>query len=381
MNCHPPVCGLFAGFLLQTVAAELPLEERINGRDYPSVFQAWNRADNLEDEDQVTTEARHDLLFHAPDFFGLRWNSEPRGESIAFTQKSLKAGKARRSALLEKNPNMVLLCEIRYRDAHQSFLSSDSPWWIRDDDGKPEVGWEEGGYLLLDYANPAYRSHVAKRAKAAMDSGTFDGILLDWWKEDETRIFLLKEIREAIGEEALILVNANDRTSPKSAPWINGHFMECYRSKSKEDWERIEASLVWAEANLRQPRINCLETWYQESRRDLNRMRATTALGLTRSNGYILFADPNPRPTPDHRHDWYDFWDAPIGRPVADGKKRADGSVLRKFEHGYVLYNPPGKPTTVTFETPHRRVSNNEVARTHRVPPLDGEIFIVAETR
>jgi hypothetical protein len=36
-------------------------------------------------------------------------------------------------------------------------------------------------------------------------------------------------------------------------------------------------------------RINCLESWFHQSRDDLNLMRATTTLALTRSDGYALF--------------------------------------------------------------------------------------------
>lgn len=89
------------------------------------------------------------------------------------------------------------------------------------------IGWEEGQYLLLDYLKASFRVHVAARAKAAMDSGVFDGVFLDWWEEDDGRVALVREIRTAIGDDALILVNANDRESPKSARFINGHFMEC----------------------------------------------------------------------------------------------------------------------------------------------------------
>jgi hypothetical protein len=46
-----------------------------------------------------------------------------------------------------------------------------------------------------------------------------------------------------------------------------------------------------AEGHLREPRVNCLETWYHKSRDDLNLMRATTTLALTRSEGYCLFSE------------------------------------------------------------------------------------------
>jgi len=70
-------------------------------------------------------------------------------------------------------------------------------------------------------------------------TGLFDGIMLDWWNEhnattgrwpgwqgsvltrDEelaARLAILRTIRQAVGDDFLILVNANDRTVPQSAP-------------------------------------------------------------------------------------------------------------------------------------------------------------------
>ena len=137
---------------------------------------------------------------------------------------------------------------------------------------------------------------------------------------DQTgRIALVTGANTGIGYEtalafaragANIIANANDRKTPHTAPYINGYFMECYRSRTADDWRRISDTLVWAEQHLRPPRVNCLETWYHKSREDLHLMRATTALALTHSDGYCLFSDPNPLPTGDHRHNWYPFWNS-----------------------------------------------------------------------
>ena len=364
-----------AGFLiLAELACAQSITDRVGGRDYPSVFQAWNGAEGLE-EPKAVSEARHDLLFTGAASLGLRWEGEYEGLARGFMAESVKEGRRRRAELLGRNPRMVLLCEIRYRDAHRSFLPADSPWWLRDEGGKPKPGWEEGGYLLMDFSQAGYRAQVAAQARAAVGSGVFDGVMLDWWEEDEARVALAREVRAAIGEEALILVNSNDREVPGSAPYVNGLFMECYRSATDEDWRRIEKTLGWAEANLREPRVNCLETWFEKSRQDLTRMRATTTLGLTVSDGYVLFADPNPLPTPDHLHDWYPLWDVPLGRPKGPGAKRPDGSVWREFAGGTVVYNPPGKPLRVSFPEPRKSAATGKVAREHEIAALDGDVF------
>ena len=239
------------------------------------------------------------------------------------------------------------------------------------------MGWEEGEYIQLDFSNPEYRNHVAQRAEAAVKSGVVDGVMLDWWNDDDDRLALIKTVRERIGEDALILANANDRQTPETAPYINGYFMECYRSKTPEDWERIADTLSWAAKSLREPRVNCLETWFHKSREDLDLMRATTTLSLTLSNGYCLFSDPNPLPRPDHLHNWYDFWDTDLGKPLSEGKKQADGSTLREFSKGAALYNPMGNvPVSVFFEEPRRSAATGKRSREHSLNPGDGDIYL-----
>ena len=353
-----------------------PVAERVAARDFPSVFQAWNPADNLAGEPQRKTLARHDLVFHAPEFYGLKWIGRHHGLATSFTEASLRAARAMRADLLARNPNMVLLAEVRYRDAHASYLPADHAWWLRKE-GKIAPGWEEGGYLLLDFTNPAFRAQVARQARAVVESGVCDGIMLDWWTDDDAHLALVREIREAIGDAALVLANANHRQTPRTAPFLNGYFMECYKSESAEDWQAIADTLRWAETNLRPPRINCLETWHHGSRRDVRRMRATTTMALTLSDGYCLYSDPNPLPTPDHLHDWYPFWDERLGRPLAKSVAQADGSVWREFEGGLAVYNPPGNGVIgVEFDAPCTSAATRTVARRFRVEDGDGDLFL-----
>lgn len=372
-------------FAATLVAAEtIPTRsaaERIAARKFPSVFQAWNPAVNIKGEDPWTTLARHDLVFHAPDFFRLKWTGEFQGLSTAFTKESREPAIQIRKTLLSRNPNLVMLAELRYRDAHQSYLPDNHAWWKRKD-GKPIIGWEEGGYYLLDFSNPGYRSQVAQQAKAIMDSGVFDGLMLDWWIDDADRLELVKAIRKEIGDKALILVNANDRKSPMTAAFVNGYFMECYKSSTAADWQQIAETLEWAEKNLKEPRINCLETWFQKSRNDLSLMRATTTLSLVLSDGYCLFSDPNPLPTPDHLHDWYEFWDSNLGRPKGQGSRQSDGSIQREFDQGLAVYNPFGNhPVTLEFTTPRTAASSRKTVTTFTMAPGDGELFLAGEQK
>jgi arabinogalactan endo-1,4-beta-galactosidase len=358
--------------------AERSVQERIEARRFPSVFQAWNPAQNVHDESPLHTVARHDLVWHAPEFFGLRWNNKHVGLADGFVQNSVENARTFRQKLLGLNPNLILIVEIRYRDAHKSYLPEEHSWWLRDKQGRIVPGWEEGGYLCLDFHNPEFRRQVAKHAEAAVTSGAVDGVMLDWWSDDADRLALVKEVREAIGDHALIICNANDRATPQTVQYINGYFMECYRSKTAEDWKRIADTLAWAEKNLRSPRVNCLETWFHKSRDDLNLMRAITALALTLSNGYCLFSDPNPLPTPDHLHNWYPFWNKSLGRPVSEAAAAADGTVRRDFDAGTVIYNPMGnRNVAVVFSQPRTSVATGRTAKEHHLANPDGDIYLV----
>ena len=356
--------------------AEKPLQDRIADRSFPSIFQAWNPADNLK-EDRAATLARHDLIFHSADFLGLRWNKTPQGLATGFEPESVRAARQKRHDLLSRNPNLVLIAEIRYRDAPVSYLPDGHAWWRRDGQGKIVAGWAEGGYLQLDFGQATFCEQVARQAQAAVASGVVDGIMLDWWQDDEERLVLVKAIRARIGEGALILANANDRRTPKTAPFINGYFMECCRSKTVEDWARIADTLVWAEKNLRRPRINCVETWFHTSRADENLMRCTTTLSLTLSDGYCLFSDPNDLPTPDHLHTWYPFWERRLGRPLSPGQPRSDGALAREFTCGTVICNlTNAAPVTVRFNAPRTSRATGRRALVHTVGVRDGDLFL-----
>ena len=356
-----------------------PIEQRIADRDFPSVFMAWATA-SLENVDRQENIARHDLAFHAPGALGLRWNRHPEGQADGVDPDSVAAARKSRQRLAHLNPNLIFLAEIRYRDASQRFLPDNHPWWKRDDRGDRMPGWKEGGFFLLDFANPEFQINIAKKAAAVVSTGVFDGVMLDWWNDDEDRLALVKRVREAIGPDSLIIANANDRQTPETVPYVNGYFMECWRSRTRKDWDRIAKTLLFAESNLREPRVNCVETWYENSRQDLNRMRATTCLVLTHSNGYCLFSDPNDLPTGDHRHDWYPFWNASLGKPTAKGRIAEDGSARREFEYGTAVYNPMGNPLLeIAFDQPRRSLATGKVTKLHRVPPLDGDLFLKVE--
>ena len=371
MGCHAAGAPRPAGDVPVTPA------RRAESRSLPSIFQAWSPAENAGDEDPLVIMARHDLVWHSPGMFGLRWGGGYEGLATGFVPESLATGAEKRRKLMALNPNIILIAEVRFRDAWKGYLPEGHRWWKRDASGKVVPGWEEGGFILMDFADPEFRRHVAAQCAAVAKSGVFDGILLDWWDDDDDRLALVREIRAAVGPDALIMANANTRKTPRTAPFINGYFMECTANSTPGDWLEIADTLLWAETNLVAPRVNCVETWFRESRKDFALMRSTTTLVLTMSDGYALFSDPNPLPTPDHLHDWYPFWDRSLGRPRGKGGKGPDGTWQREFENGTVVYNPMGNPPAeVSFGDKRRSVGLGTNATRFTLPGGDGDLYL-----
>ena len=382
------------------------VKERINSRTYPSVFQAWYGIDMPEypqatNEDRLQAAAKHDLLWEEPlsqlgekvDLtLGLVWDHDNHGLADRFTDESLAHALANKKRMLELNPNMVFLFEVRWRDAPMSFLPETSDWWLRDENGEIVKGWLGGWepFYLLNYKSEEFQDNVARQCKIAVESGVYDGVMFDW----SGNLEIIKKTREAIGDSALIIVNIHDdiHDGMEFQPYINGSFMELNPIdtlslpveelvlNSREDvnarsWDNIRDALVWFDENLQEPRINCCEVWGH--RDDLSRMRAVTTLTLTHSNGYALYADPNPLKTPDHFHDWYSFWDVDLGKPIDKRIDREDGSTLREFEHGTVVYNHYGNTAVdVTFNETRKRASDGTVGTTFTVNGRDGDIFL-----
>jgi hypothetical protein len=379
------------------------VNQRVQDRDFPSVFQAWYGIDMPDKypaktlEQRLSTAAKHDILWEEPlsqlgekvDLvLGLVWDHENHGLASSFTKESLILAKENKRKLLEKNPNMVLLFEVRWRDAPSTFLPEDSPWWKRNDKGEIIKGWLGGWvpFYLLNYDNEEFQDNVARQAKIALESGVYDGIMLDWSGHEQ----ITRKIRKAIGNEGLIIVNLHDdiEDAKKFKDVINGSFMELNprdgstntaaggkEERNLRNWDNIREALLWFEKEFQEPRINCLEVW--GDRKDLARMRATTTLGLTHSNGYVLYADPNPLPTPDHYHDWYPFWDMNLGKPRRDVKKLSNGAYQRVFDNGIVIYNhyKNGK-VYLEFKNKMKSAATGKISNSFVIDDRDGDIFL-----
>jgi Hypothetical glycosyl hydrolase family 15 len=378
------------------------LNERIKNARYPRIGQSWSAAENVGDESIETSIARHGLYFAGAGAFQFQWKKNADGgESSELELASVEKANKKRSLLLEKNPNLVLLSEIRYYDALPGTYPTASAYWQHDSAGNCLVNNEYSEYNKLNYANVDLQTHVAQQAFAVVASGAVDGVMLDWWsgrneKEQNAKLQVLQKVRQAIGPDAVIIINTNESMMPvEMTKLVNGYFMECYKTgtmqsaeETNEEWRQIQKTLTYSEQNGRAPHVNMVETWWNRKgvlhRNDLSRMRATTAMVMTQSDGYALFADPNQNGvTNGHEHNWYPFWNVNVGKPIGDGHARDDGSYVRAFEKATVLSNATGEqPTTIKFDSRMKRTSNNDVLETGQEATIeahDGEIFLNGE--
>ena len=370
------------------------IARRIRTRRFPSIFEAWNPAENLRNDPPVSaiplstietpaaTLSRHDLYWTGVGALGLRLagNQQYAILSPRFTPESVAVARRNRASLLALNPYMLVLAEVHYYSAQPNFLPPDSPWWLG---GAPVPG---NGGTRLDFANPAFQDKAAALCGALVETGVFDGCMLDWWNDEAQaadRLSLIRKMREAIGEKAILLGNVNGSLPTHTAPYLNGMYMEGFGSVLLSDWRQAARNLRWGEANLREPAITALEWWWSTGRGQYPLMREVTALALVFSDGYVLFSDP-ALPTPDHLHDWYHFWTKTLGRPagrLADpDRPNLDGAYSRRFENGEVVFNPPSnRPVVVRFHQPRHSAATGSTGQSFTVAPGDGDLFLATE--
>ena len=394
------------------VLPNLPIHDRLENRSLPSIVQGWdNTILNLPALSYEELTAYHDLYWGILPF-GLRFRLTLDGYQVT---GDIERAIAERDELVAKNPNMLFLAEIRQRDAHSpSQYREDWFGWLRDDAGNRVRNYDHSDVYLIDFRRPEVQDIIVEQAISVSKCGLYDGIFFDWWQENggtlttygtnprvsystpeeerQARLTILKRIRDRVPNDFLILCNSGRRKLPLSAPYINGNFMETfYREEyyTHDDIIEIETNLIWLEANLREPQINCLRgkgipTEPPDSPNNRRWMRVFTTMSLTLSDGYALYVTGIYEQYQSHI--WYPFWDADLGQPVSPTAQRyqeIEGLYHREFTNGWAVYNRSGQAQTITLPSSASSVSdrgNNAASLTHLLPDLDGEIYIATRS-
>ena len=409
-----------------------PIHERIQNRSFPSVFRAWHGIINRPELSAEENYAYHDLsIVIEGEIFqmqGIYRVDPPYGFSI---QGNLDRAKEIQAHIISLNPNMLTIAAIPINFIHKDTYPDDWPYWLRDPNGN-RVYEPFSNSGLIDFTLPGAQDWVVERVKAVARCGLYDGIFFDNWRDEDEMLgdpqtgkiyrpvqdeydakeSILTRIREYVDDNFLILVNSNRSKIPRSAPYVNGIFMETVR-----DYEggytygglhEIEDTLLWAEENLRSPQVNCLEGWGVEtevpdSPTNLRWMRAFTAMSLTHSDGYVLQIttemrhlihehnwgvfeithreehDQGIEHNHDHDHYWYNFWDADLGQPVGEKAQlyeNSEGLFIREFTNGWAVYNRSGKAQEIRLPGQAIGVESGLRNTLHIIPDLDGEIYL-----
>ena len=174
---------------------------------------------------------------------------------------------------------MIFIADIPYYYGQPDEYPEDWPYWLRDASGKrvEDGNW---GVYWIDFTYPEIQDMFVQQAIEVAKCGLYDGISLDHWNEQPrlevartleeehtARDRILQGIREAVGDNFLIMVNTNRDKIPRWSRYVNGVFMETTRKDgyTHAGLREIESTLLWSENNLREPQINALEGWGLES--------------------------------------------------------------------------------------------------------------------
>ena len=407
--------------------AGVSISERVENREYPSIFGAFGGGIiiNLPELTWREAWAYYDLTWSSLLFNSTTWLPTPDGLKHLV---HIETARKQRDDLLSRNPNTIFIVAMNYQAANSGEYPEDWPYWLKDESGnRVEL---EYGPILIDFTYSEVQDYLVRQVIGFAKCGLFDGIFLDWWRDDwrdsgmdhyyaydvsEAAITMLRRMREgvdAVRDDFLIIANGNRTKLPRSAPYINGTFMETVEPYSYKDLKEIESTLLWSEQNFREPQINCLEGWADkrepvDSPRNQQWIRLFTTMSLTHSDGYVNFVRgflPNHTHLYEiqeghsevhargelHSHGgnyWYSFYDAPLGRPVGGDETKGqlyenrEGLFIREFTNGWAVYNRSGKEQQVEFpEVVSGVESGVKEKRSHILPDLDGEIYLKSES-
>ena len=411
---HSPLDGLALSLYEYDQSCDMlpePLEPRLENRSFPSIYAPFtttteNRAEELLRkypdywDRRIAEGAFHDLYVSGLDMFQQQFvEIDNKWHVYGLMPFSIDL-RERRHAM---NPNTVFIAAMKHHDTGDiDTFPDDHPYWLRDANGEIALK-NDRGWRLINFAHPVVQDIIVGQALAVARCGLYDGIFFDWWDDSRStvgdlipldvsiraRINIVRRIREATRPDFIMMGNVNHRIMPITGPFMNSGFMESsvFQGHTGEILEarltRVENSLRWLEKNLGgEPTLNALQGGSDpnespDSPKNRRYMRATTALSLTHSDGYVVFCIENH----DHKY-WYDFWDVDLGQPVGPKSQLYDedtpGLYIREFTNGWAAYNHSGAPQTITLSEEVQGVASRISGTEHALGNIDGEMYLKA---
>lgn len=372
--CWPPMAN----------AGDVPQNRDFTRVPYPRIAMLWA---SIRGDDSLEAMARHDLIMAGFGRFGLKLDREPKGLADGFTAESMVVAKDRIAKLRSLNPDAVILGDLPFYEYPDDWLPEDHEWWLRKD-GKRQQFWP--GTHRMDWGNEQYRLHVVRQTAALKEAGV-DGVFYDNLRnEPEPWVQFLKTVREAVGDDFLILVNAGYAVGEYdfAAPYLNGMMYESGWSHVRTQWDDCVRKMQHTQTLLRRPTISLIERfeetrdhagWPGDAKRgqkppaDPAAMRWSLCYALTIGDFYYLFSDNT-----SHRHDWQSQYDVKIGLPSQTGERVNAYVWQRKYEKALVVVNLPSaaEPYTLELSRPARDSLTGETATRFDIPPGDGRILM-----
>ena len=154
------------------------------------------------------------------------------------------------------------------------------PHWIRDANGNRVQAYAGASTFLIDFTHPVVQDILIQKALAVAKCALYDGIFLREWEEDRrtlnngrgnndkvvyyrsveaersARISMVRRIREAIGDDFLMIVNSNENKAPTvrtlrlmGYSW-NLFSIEPHTGYTHSKLREIESRLLWSEQNF-----------------------------------------------------------------------------------------------------------------------------------
>ena len=148
---------------------------------------------------------------------------------------------------------------LDYTDTDPGDYAEDWPYWIKDENGNRVRASVGDSDFLIDFTHPVVQDILIQKAIAVAKCGLYDGIFLGGWQEDQVplnndkgvyyrsveaegsaRISMVRRMREAVGDDFLIIVKTNQRKAPLSARYVNGMFMEATLDEQETGYTHAE---------------------------------------------------------------------------------------------------------------------------------------------
>ena len=377
----------------------LNVNERLESRSFPQIVDVWDYQHGFG-HPKVG-------LFFDNRRFGLTKDLTNNPVQLSILAQFEEEVMERYLQFRQKNPAVIQLIGMLYREAHGGRFPEEWPHWLRDENGERMRTGVTGNSYYIDFTQPETIDWIVQQAIAVERCGLFDGIIFDWWTdyhailkdrragvnyrqpkrgieaEQEARQEILRRIRESVREDFIIIGNGNRKKNMLTAWACNGSTMQLgldyLGGYIHAGLTEIDDALFWISENMREPRVSAVhfsaiadQPW--DSPDNLQMMRCCTTLVLTMSNAFFSYRPDNQRD-----FNWYDFWDADLGKPVGEKRQRynnIDGLFIREYTNGFVVYNRSYAEQTIDFSTPIKSVASGKISSQQIVSDLDGDIFL-----